>query len=119
MISSLTHLARKPGIALVALAALAAPFAPVALAADDGDQAAHIAMGRQLFEDWGCGSCHSLKDAGAVGHVGPSFDGAAGLTKEFAVTRITYGQGAMPSFSSMTDEEIDALADYILAVKAQ
>ena len=119
MISSLTHLARKPGIALVALAALAAPFAPTAFAADGADQEAQIAMGKQLFEDWGCGSCHTLKDAGAVGHVGPSFDGDTALTKEFAVTRITYGQGAMPSFSSMTDEEIDALADYILAVKAE
>jgi mono/diheme cytochrome c family protein len=119
MISSLTHIARKPGMALVALAVLAAPFAPAALAADDAERGAHIALGKQLFEDWGCGSCHTLKDAGAVGHVGPSFDGDTALTKEFAVSRITYGQGAMPSFSSMTDEEIDALADYILAVKAQ
>ena len=38
--------------------------------AADGDSAT-IERGRQLFQDWSCGSCHVLKDAGGAGHVGP------------------------------------------------
>ena len=99
-------------------AALAMPFAPMAFAADTTPEA-HLAAGKQLFEDWGYATCHAMADAGASGHVGPAFDGNAALTKDFTVTRITNGQGAMPPFGgSMTDEEIDALADYIVAKKA-
>jgi mono/diheme cytochrome c family protein len=106
--------------AFAAAAALALPFAPMALAAaDDTGADAHLAAGKQLFEDWGCASCHALKDASASGHIGPAFDGNAALTKEFTVGRITNGQGAMPSFGGlMTDEEIGTLADYIVTKKA-
>lgn len=107
-------------IALTALAAaaLAAPLA-VATAADPSSDAPSLSAGKQLFEDWGCASCHALKDAGATGHIGPAFDGNTALTKDFTVSRITNGQGAMPSFGGlMTDEEIATLADYIVAKKA-
>jgi len=74
-----------------------------------------VPPGRQLFVDWSCGSCHSLKDAGGTGHVGPELDGAK-LTKAFVSGRITNGQGAMPSFGgSLTAKEIDTLATYISA----
>ncbi|OYX44954.1 c-type cytochrome [Altererythrobacter fulvus] len=80
------------------------------------DEATAVAeKGRQLFNDWSCGSCHELKDAGGTGHVGPKLDGTK-LTKEFVLGRVTNGQGAMPSFGGMlTDEEIDQLATYISA----
>ena len=71
--------------------------------------------GRKLFVDWSCGSCHSLKDAGGDGHVGPELDGAK-LSKAFVTGRIANGQGAMPSFGgSLTAKEIDTLATYISA----
>lgn len=71
--------------------------------------------GRKLFQDWSCGSCHELKDAGGSGHVGPQLDGAK-LTKAFVTGRITNGQGAMPSFGGqLTAKEIDTLAAYISA----
>jgi mono/diheme cytochrome c family protein len=71
--------------------------------------------GRKLFQDWSCGSCHSLKDAGGTGHVGPELNGAK-LSKAFVVGRITNGQGAMPSFGGqLTAKEIDALATYVSA----
>ncbi len=118
MNSNIARTVRMPGLAVLAAAALAAPFAPMAFAADTAPDA-HHAEGKQLFEDWGCASCHALKDAGASGHVGPAFDGNAALTKDFAVGRITDGQGAMPSFGGlMTDQEIDTLADYIVTSKA-
>src|SRR5438552_4140774 len=48
-----------------------------------------IAKGRDLFSNWSCGSCHSLADAGASGHVGPEFDGDANLNEAFIVSRVT------------------------------
>jgi mono/diheme cytochrome c family protein len=120
MTSSLVKFARRPRLAVLAFGALALPFAPMALAADDTANAEHLAAGKALFEDWGCSSCHTLKDAGATGHVGPSFDGDTTLTKDFAIVRITNGQGAMPPFGGqMTDDEIDALASYIVSAKTQ
>lgn len=77
--------------------------------------AAAASPGRKLFVDWSCGSCHTLKDAGGSGHVGPQLDGAK-LSKAFVTGRITNGQGAMPSFGgSLTPKEIDALATYVAA----
>ncbi len=60
-------------------------------------KAAAASPGRKLFVDWSCGSCHTLKDAGGSGHVGPELDGAK-LSKAFVAGRITNGQGSMPSF---------------------
>jgi mono/diheme cytochrome c family protein len=91
-----------------AKAGAVAPVAP---------DAAKIAKGRELFTNWSCNSCHSLADANAEGHVGPSFDGNAGLTVQFVTSRVTDGQGAMPAFGGqMTDEEIATIAAYIVAV---
>ena len=76
--------------------------------------------GKELFIDWGCGSCHTLADVGADGHVGPIFDGDSNLTKDFIVNRVTYGQGAMPGFGGqLTDKEIGELADYLLKASAK
>ena len=79
-----------------------------------------VKQGRELFANWSCGSCHSLADAGATGHVGPALDGYAGLSKELVVNRVTNGQGAMPSFGGqMTDQEIATIATYITQVAAK
>jgi mono/diheme cytochrome c family protein len=76
--------------------------------------------GKEIFLDWGCGSCHSLADAGADGHVGPVFDGDPNLTKDFVIGRVTNGQGAMPSFGGqLTEKEISELADYIVKAAAK
>jgi len=106
---------RQAGLAALFLA-LGAGFAGVAAApgasAADADT---LTQGRQLFTDWGCGSCHVLKDAGGAGHVGPALDGDANLSKTFVANRILNGQGAMPGFAgAMTDEEIAVLAEYVV-----
>ncbi len=68
-----------------------------------------------MFNNYGCSSCHTLADAGASGHVGPSFDGDSNLSHDFVVDRVTNGQGPMPSFGGqMTSDEIDALATYVM-----
>ena len=108
--------------AAVALAAMGQPSA-----AQDGgkpagppppagaaDAAGKVEKGRELFADYGCGGCHSLADAGATGHVGPSFDGDPNLTEAFIVNRVTNGQGAMPAFGDqLSQDEIAALASYV------
>lgn len=106
----------QSGIAL-ALAVFAAPLVLVSANAQNAGDA-DLAQGRQLFNDWSCGSCHVLNDAGGTGHVGPSLDGNDAMTKEFVVNLVANGQGAMPGFGGlMSDEEIAVLADYIVAAK--
>jgi mono/diheme cytochrome c family protein len=84
-------------------------------AAAGGNAAAQLSHGRQLFNDWACGTCHALRDAGASGQVGPSLDGNKNMNKAFVVSRIANGAGAMPGFAGqMSDKEIGQLADYIL-----
>jgi len=73
--------------------------------------------GLALFNANGCGNCHMLADAGAYGEVGPPFDGDTGLTKANAVQTIRNGRGAMPSFGQLSDAEVSALADYLVAYK--
>lgn len=93
------------------------PTSPPATAAASADV---VKKGRELFTNWSCGSCHSLADAGASGHVGPELDGDKGLTKELVINRVTNGQGAMPSFGGqMTDQEIATIAAYVTQVAAK
>ena len=77
--------------------------------------AAKLQKGKEVFDNYGCGSCHSLAAAGATGHVGPSFDGDSNLTEDFVINRVTNGQGAMPSFSGqMSTDEMAAVAAYVV-----
>lgn len=104
--------------AALALQAGSAPSGKTPTAAVPAtDKADVVKKGRELFNNWSCNSCHSLADAGATGHVGPSLDGDKGLSKELVVNRVTNGQGPMPSFGGqMTDEEINTIADYVTQV---
>jgi mono/diheme cytochrome c family protein len=63
-----------------------------------------------------CGSCHVLADAGTSGTVGPNLDQSQ-PDFERAFTQIKNGGGGMPAFGGqMTDEEIRALARYVVRV---
>jgi mono/diheme cytochrome c family protein len=80
--------------------------------AGQGDAAA----GKQVFASAGCGACHTLKDAGASGQVGPNLDEAM-PSDELVVERVTNGKGAMPSFKGrLTDQEIQDVAAYVSSV---
>ena len=71
--------------------------------------------GLALFNDYSCSACHALADAGAAGSIGPSLDRNPRLTRSFAIDVIANGRGAMPAFAGqMSDDEIAALADYIV-----
>lgn len=89
-------------------ATLGASLAGVALTAHADDE------GRKLFTSVvpPCALCHTLKDAGATGMVGPSLDelkpDAARVAKA-----VRHGVGQMPAFSHLTDAQIEALARYV------
>ena len=83
-----------------------------ATAAEDAEK---MALGKKLFTTAvpACALCHTLKDAGSEGAVGPIFDelkpDAARVSKA-----LHDGLGAMPSFkASLSEAEIDALAYYV------
>ena len=70
--------------------------------------------GAGIFADAGCGGCHALEAAGASGAVGPNLDESK-PGRDLVIDRVTNGQGAMPSFSdSLSDEQIAAVADYVV-----
>ena len=115
--------ATKLGLGVFGLAAMAVPAAAsLAVAPEQAAEAAplsaeQVTKARQMFSDNGCNACHTLADASAAGAVGPSFDGNARLDKDHAVQVITNGQGQMPNFSWLGEEEIDLLASYIVQAK--
>jgi mono/diheme cytochrome c family protein len=78
----------------------------------EGDAAA----GKEVFASAGCGSCHTLADAGATGSVGPNLDDAK-PSYDLVVDRVTNGQAAMPSFKGQLDEtQIQDVAAYVSSV---
>lgn len=75
-----------------------------------------VAAGRTVFEDAGCVSCHTLKDAAATGKVGPNLDQAR-PDATLVIQRVTNGQGGMPPFSgSLSTRQIEDVAAYVAAV---
>jgi mono/diheme cytochrome c family protein len=70
--------------------------------------------GKAVFETAGCKGCHTLKDAGATGTVGPNLDQAK-PPLSLVVARVTKGQGAMPPFKGqLTDKQIADVAAYVV-----
>ena len=75
-----------------------------------------VAQGKQVFATAGCTGCHTLKDAGANGTVGPNLDDAK-PPKALVIDRVTHGKGVMPSFSgTLTPAQIQAVAAYVSTV---
>lgn len=63
-----------------------------------------------------CAGCHVLADAGTSGTVGPNLDEAKPSSEE-SFTQIKNGGGGMPAFGDqLSDEQIRALARYIVRV---
>jgi cytochrome c6 len=94
-------------ISHAALLLLLAAGASAAMAAEE--------EGKRLFMGGAspaCMLCHTLKDAGAEGAVGPSLDelkpDAARVAKA-----LKNGIGQMPAYPQLTDAQIQALARYV------
>lgn len=96
------------GVALSGLAVGAAS------AADD--DAALMALGKTLFTVGAvppCATCHTLKDAGTTGAIGPVFDDLQ-PGPDRVIAALKSGIGAMPSYrSGLSDEQMRALARYV------
>jgi mono/diheme cytochrome c family protein len=70
--------------------------------------------GRKVFLSAGCTGCHTLKDAGSNGTVGPNLDQAK-PPLSLAVQRVTKGAGAMPSFKGqLSDKQIADVTAYVV-----
>jgi mono/diheme cytochrome c family protein len=70
--------------------------------------------GKSIFASAGCVACHTLAAAGSTGTVGPNLDDAK-PSYELAATRVTKGQGGMPSFAGqLTDQQIADVAQYVV-----
>jgi cytochrome c6 len=70
--------------------------------------------GKSLFAANGCGSCHTLQDAGSTGTIGPNLDESK-PARELVIENVTNGAGAMPAFGDkLSKEQIEAIADYIV-----
>lgn len=84
-------------------------------AAAHADEATQMARGRQLFTTAtpACAACHTLKDAGTEGTIGPVLDELKPDAQRVA-RALRDGIGSMPSFkASLSDADISALALYV------
>lgn len=76
-------------------------------------------QGRQLFLEGAqptCGTCHALEDAGTSGAIGPNLDNLQ-PTEKAVRSAVRDGVGVMPPFGdSLSDEEIEAIAKYVVSV---
>jgi mono/diheme cytochrome c family protein len=69
--------------------------------------------GKALFVSVGCSSCHTLKAAGASGHVGPDLDTLKPSAAQVA-KQVTDGGGAMPAFKDqLSSAQIQRVAAYV------
>jgi mono/diheme cytochrome c family protein len=69
--------------------------------------------GKSIFTSAGCGSCHTLADAGTSGTIGPNLDESM-PSVQLAIDRVTNGSGQMPSFSDdLNEAQIRAVAEYV------
>ena len=96
-------------------AALALAAAGIARGADDAD-ANELQLGKTLFTVGAnppCSTCHTLKDAGATGAIGPVLDDLQ-PTADRVVAALKSGIGMMPSYqSSLSEPQMRALARYV------
>lgn len=79
--------------------------------------AADLTKGRQMFQQGttpACAVCHTLKDAGTSGEIGPNLDELKPDADRVAKA-IREGLGVMPAFTDLSDEEVRLLAEYVAA----
>ncbi len=99
----------------VAPMALLLVSALLALPSHAADDAAQMLLGKKLFTTAvpACAVCHTLKDAGAEGAVGPVLDEIKPDANRVA-RALRDGLGNMPSYkASLSEDQIAALARYV------
>jgi cytochrome c6 len=84
------------------------------------DEASDFILGKKLFSATvpPCGICHTLKDAGSEGAVGPILDELK-PNQLRVINALNNGIGAMPSFKEkLSQEEMKAIAIYVSKASA-
>jgi cytochrome c oxidase subunit II len=80
-----------------------------------GGQATGGSPGKIVFQG-NCGSCHTLKDAGTSGTVGPNLDQLK-PSEAIVEHQVINGGGVMPAFKTiLTPDQITAVAKYVSSV---
>jgi len=79
-----------------------------------GSSGADLAAGKTAFTAT-CGGCHTLKDAGTNGKVGPDLDSLAPLTSERVAKQIANGGQIMPP-KLLTGKDAANTAAYVSSV---
>ena len=70
--------------------------------------------GKQVFETAGCKGCHTLKDAGATGTVGPNLDQLKPPLSK-VVPQVINGGAQMPAFKgTLSAKKIADVAAYVV-----
>ena len=77
-------------------------------------------MGKDIFLNKAvCSTCHTLKDAGSNGQIGPNLNEIR-PDKLRIINAVTNGIGVMPAYQGeLTIEEIEAVAHYVSIVANQ
>jgi mono/diheme cytochrome c family protein len=76
------------------------------------EESAEFAEGEAIFTGT-CGSCHTLKEAGTSGEVGPNLDELE-PSQATVEKQVTNGGGGMPAFgSTLSKAEIKTVALYV------
>ena len=85
----------------------------------DKPSAEMMDAGRQLFHKAvpACAICHTLADAQSTGAIGPVLDEIKPDTSRVE-TAIRNGIGQMPAYTSLSDDEIKTLANYVAQAAA-
>lgn len=113
MPADLVEGAEADAVAAYVATVAAKPDAKVAL--PTGGTAGEGEPPKALFES-NCGSCHVLADAETSGAIGPNLDESKPALGE-AIRQITNGGGGMPAFKGqLSEQQIRALAQYIVRV---
>jgi cytochrome c6 len=80
-----------------------------------GGAAGDPAAGEEVFASAGCGTCHTLQEAGTTATVGPDLDESS-IDEAGATQQIAEGGGGMPPFSGqLSEEQIQDVAAFVVA----
>jgi mono/diheme cytochrome c family protein len=73
------------------------------------------AAGKDVFASAGCGSCHTLEEAGTTGTTGPNLDQST-LSFDAEVDQVTNGGAVMPAFGDkLSEKQIRDVAAFVVA----
>jgi len=108
---------RSAGVTWVAAVAVALTLA--GCGGQSGASSEADSDGSQVFDEAGCGGCHSLAAAGADGSVGPDLDRLQPSADRVA-RQVRAGGGGMPSYGSkLKSAEIEAVAEYVASASKE